>query len=126
MAEEWDLTSQVSPYLDRHMMFPLLEFLDGLIASNQIGYVADQVQAARLALLRPTKMMDYAMDILNGTNEDNRNVDSTKNADLIQELQTEKTRVLEQLQVLEDGCSKLQAICQNEEELVCLQLQLLI
>ncbi|KAL7575765.1 hypothetical protein ACA910_003095 [Epithemia clementina (nom. ined.)] len=112
MGEQWDLTSLVSPYLDRHMMFPLLEFLDGLIASNQVGYAADQVQAARLALLRPTKMMDYAMDILSGS-EDSKN----NNDNLMQELQQEKTRVLEQLEVLKEGCTKLQEICLNEEEL---------
>ena len=111
MGDEWDLTSLVSPYLDRHMMFPLLEFLDGLIASNQIGYGAEQVQAARLALLRPTKMMDYAMDILNGSEE-------SKNTKLMEELQQEKSHVLEQLEVLKEGCQKLQEICISDEELV--------
>ena len=117
MGEQWDLTSSVSPYLDRHMMFPLLEFMDNLIASKQIGYEADHVQAARLALLRPTKMIDYALDILNGDGA--AAVASNDSSDRIkQELQEEKTRVLQQLEVLKEGCSKLQDICGNEEELV--------
>ena len=24
---EWDLTAKIGPYLDRHLVFPLLEFL---------------------------------------------------------------------------------------------------
>ena len=75
MGEQWDLTSRVSPYLDRHMMFPLLEFLDGLITSKQIAYPAEDIQAARLALLRPTKMKDYAMDILNASTGNVENKD---------------------------------------------------
>lgn len=101
MSVEWDLTSQVSPYLDRHMMFPLLEFLEA-----NLGYASDEVQAARLALLRPTKMMDYALDIA-----------GSDNPELTQELQQEKTRVLEQLEVLKQGCTKLQELCQHDEQL---------
>ena len=29
---EWDLTAKIGPYLDRHLVFPLLEFL-----SHKVG-----------------------------------------------------------------------------------------
>uniref|UniRef100_A0A7S2YDF7 Eukaryotic translation initiation factor 3 subunit E n=1 Tax=Entomoneis paludosa TaxID=265537 RepID=A0A7S2YDF7_9STRA len=111
MGEQWDLTSRVSPYLDRHMMFPLLEFLDGLITSKQIAYPSEDIQAARLALLRPTKMKDYAMDILNAS-------ESVENKEqMMKELNEEKTSVLQQLDSLKEGCKSLQEICEKEDQL---------
>ena len=62
-AVSWDLTSSVSPYLDLHMMFPLLEYVDSLIATGATPYSSSDIAAARLSLLRPTHMVDYAMDI---------------------------------------------------------------
>jgi translation initiation factor 3 subunit E len=61
--EQWDLTSKISPYLNRHMMFPLLEYLGCLISSGNVPYESNDVAAARLALSRPTHMVDYAIDI---------------------------------------------------------------
>lgn len=34
MAEKYDLTSRVGAYLDRHLVFPLLEFL----SSKEVSY----------------------------------------------------------------------------------------
>ena len=62
-AAEWDLTSQISPHLDLHMMFPLLEYVDSLITADLVPYTHSDVAASRLSLLRPTHMVDYAMDI---------------------------------------------------------------
>ena len=62
-AASWDLTSQISPHLDLHMMFPLLEYVDSLITAGLVPYTHGDVAASRLALLRPTHMVDYAMDI---------------------------------------------------------------
>jgi translation initiation factor 3 subunit E len=39
-VEQWDLTPKVSPYLDRHMLFPLLEFTDTLIANQTVSYAS--------------------------------------------------------------------------------------
>ena len=61
--EQWDLTDAVSPYLDRHMIFPLLEFVDERIAAKAVSYDSRDVAEARLALLRPTHMVDYAVDV---------------------------------------------------------------
>ncbi|XP_039793927.1 eukaryotic translation initiation factor 3 subunit E-like isoform X2 [Panicum virgatum] len=66
MAEH-DLTARLAPHLDRHLVFPLLEFLQerGL-------YPEEEVLAAKLRLLGGTNMVDYAMAIhrsLHGTGE---------------------------------------------------------
>ena len=108
--EQWDLTSKNSSYLDRHMMFPLLEYLDGLIESDKISYSSKDVAAARLSLLRPTHMVDYAVDIYKKVHGDS--------AEIPGEMEAQKTEVFKQLEELEAGCKPLTDIVNNEEEKV--------
>ena len=58
LAIRGDLTQQLSKSLDRHLVFPLLEFL-----FNRQLYEPDDIQKAKIALLGNTNMVDYAMDI---------------------------------------------------------------
>jgi len=109
-VEQWDLTSHVSPYLDRHMMFPLLEYLDSLINSGTVSYSSKDVAAARLALLRPTHMVDYAIDIYKGLHGEDSAVPP--------EMEAQKTKVYERLEELRVGCEKLDNLCKNETERV--------
>jgi translation initiation factor 3 subunit E len=111
-VEQWDLTSVVSPYLDRHMIFPLLEYVDSLIASNKqfVNYNAQQVAAARLALLRPTAMVDYAIDTYKSVHGEN--------AEIPAEMQQQKDDVYQQLEKLTKGCETLTKLCDNKEERV--------
>mmetsp|Transcript_19723 Transcript_19723/g.49063 ORF Transcript_19723/g.49063 Transcript_19723/m.49063 type:complete len:510 (-) Transcript_19723:94-1623(-) len=106
--EQWDLTSKNSSYLDRHMMFPLLEYLDGLIESDKISYSSKDVAAARLSLLRPTHMVDYAVDIYKKVHGDS--------AEIPGEMEAQKTEVFKELEELEAGCKPLTEIVNNEEE----------
>ncbi|CAI5469533.1 unnamed protein product [Closterium sp. Yama58-4] len=53
-----DLTSKIAPFLDRHLVFPLLEFLQ----DRQI-YPEEEILTAKIELLARTNMVDYAMDI---------------------------------------------------------------
>jgi len=55
---EWDLTMKISPYLDRHLVFPLLEFL-----SVKEYFDETDLSRAKLELLSDTIMVDYAMDV---------------------------------------------------------------
>ena len=54
----YDLTPRIAPHLDRHLVFPLLEFLQ----ERQL-YSEDQLLKAKIDLLNNTNMVDYAMDI---------------------------------------------------------------
>lgn len=58
MAAKYDLTPRIAPQLDRHLVFPLLEFLQerGL-------YAEEDILKAKIELLNNTNMVDYAMDI---------------------------------------------------------------
>eukprot|EP00521_Asterionellopsis_glacialis_P006893 CAMPEP_0195283638 /NCGR_PEP_ID=MMETSP0707-20130614/2114_1 /TAXON_ID=33640 /ORGANISM="Asterionellopsis glacialis, Strain CCMP134" /LENGTH=507 /DNA_ID=CAMNT_0040342839 /DNA_START=172 /DNA_END=1695 /DNA_ORIENTATION=+ len=107
-VEEWDLTSKVSPYLDRHMMFPLLEYLDSLITSGSISYSTKDIASARLSLLRPTHMVDYAMDIYKSVHGEASEIPA--------EMEEQKKQVYSHLEELRLGCSALDDLCKNEEE----------
>lgn len=53
-----DLTSTVSPFLDRHLVFPLLEFVQ-----DRRIFPEEEILKAKIDLLAKTNMVDYAMDI---------------------------------------------------------------
>lgn len=64
---EHELTPMLSKYLDRHLVFPLLEFLQ-----EKGIYEEHDLMQGKLALLTDTNMVDFAMDIhkeLNNTEE---------------------------------------------------------
>jgi translation initiation factor 3 subunit E len=69
---EFDLTGQISGFLDRHLVIPLLDFVQS--HPNMDGvYAKNDVLAAKLDLLSNTNMLDYALDIhaeLHGANAD--------------------------------------------------------
>jgi translation initiation factor 3 subunit E len=92
------------------MMFPLLEYLDGLIEADKISYSSKDVAAARLSLLRPTHMVDYAVDIYKSVHGES--------AEIPEEMKEQKTEVFKQLEELESGCKPLTDICTSEEEKV--------
>lgn len=62
-ARKWDLTSSIAASLDSHHMFPILDFVEKTMVEEYSAYDAKTVAAARLELLKPTNMVDYAVDI---------------------------------------------------------------
>ena len=55
---QYDLTENISQFLDKHLVFPLLEF----VSQKQL-YDAAEIEAAKLELIEKTNMVDYAVDI---------------------------------------------------------------
>lgn len=106
--DESDLIPVISPYLDRHFLFPLLEFLDTCIDKGIYSYNKQDVAAARLELLRPTHMVDYANEIYKASHDGK---DSP-------EEEEKKMKVFKQLEELKTGAKALEDLCNNEEERV--------
>jgi translation initiation factor 3 subunit E len=111
--EQWDLTNEISPYLDRHMMFPLLEYLDSLIRDGKIkSYQAKDVAEARLALLRPTHMIDYMIDVYRSIHT---NTNNTTDETILKEMEEQKVKVLQELEDLKKQCEPIDKVAKDDE-----------
>lgn len=62
---EYDLTTKVAEHLDRHMIFPLLEFL-----SSRKIYDDKSILTMKLELLNKTNMVDFAVDCYKNLNQE--------------------------------------------------------
>jgi translation initiation factor 3 subunit E len=102
------------------MMFPLLEYIDALISSGSISYNSLEVAQARLELLKPTHMVDYAMDIYREVHGED--------AEIPQEMEDQKAEVLKKMEELKDAQIKMDELFRNEElrvsACVCVDLNL--
>ncbi|KAK6941779.1 Proteasome component (PCI) domain [Dillenia turbinata] len=96
---EYDLTSRIAPLLDRHLVFPLLEFLQML----QL-YPEEQILKAKIELLKNTNMVDYAMDI-------HKSLYHTE--DVPQDMVDRRAEVVARLKTLEEAAAPLVSFLQN-------------
>eukprot|EP00850_Spirogloea_muscicola_P016421 SM000133S26787 [mRNA] locus=s133:94362:97145:+ [translate_table: standard] len=94
-----DLTARISPFLDRHLVFPLLEFLQ-----DRGVYAENQVLRAKIELLAKTNMVDYAMDIHKMLH---------KTSDVPQEMVARRGEVFGRLKDLEDRAAPVIGFLQN-------------
>ncbi|XP_042044313.1 eukaryotic translation initiation factor 3 subunit E-like [Salvia splendens] len=101
MASKFDLTPRIAPNLDRHLVFPLLEFLQerGL-------YPEEDILKAKIELLNHTNMVDYAMDIHKSL---------YRSDDVPQDMIDRRAEVVGRLKVLEDGAAPLIGFLQNPQ-----------
>ncbi|KAL3819759.1 hypothetical protein ACJIZ3_005664 [Penstemon smallii] len=99
MAAKYDLTQRIAPQLDRHLVFPLLEFLQ-----ERGMYPDEELLKAKIELLNHTNMVDYAMDI-------HKSLYRTE--DVPQEMMERRAEVVGRLKALEEGAAPLIAFLQN-------------
>lgn len=104
---EWDLTCIVGQYIDRHMVFPLLEFLQ-----NKSVYNEDDLLKAKLDLLQNTKMVDFNIDVYKMC---------YPGAEVPQEMIQRRADVVQTLVVLKGETLALIEACQDED--VCKYIQ---
>ena len=115
---EWNLIDRISPYLDRHMIFPLLDYFEKQIQevkNNNTNETKEEdspanaaqllkdVNEARYQLLRPTHMIDYMMDVYNQSNSNS----STSTNTMPEEMVQQKQQVLKNLESLKQQCLPL-------------------
>jgi len=96
---EFDLTHKIAPYLDVHLVFRLLEFLE-----ENTSYDNASVQKARLDLLAPTNMVDYALEMMGEENAP-------------PEMMSRRDSVFEQMELLEQKTTATRAIFEDAEQL---------
>ncbi|KAJ7525811.1 hypothetical protein O6H91_17G067800 [Diphasiastrum complanatum] len=96
---QYDLTLTIAPYLDRHLVFPLLEFLQ----EKQL-YTDDHILKAKIDLLAKTNMVDYAVDIY-------KSLYHTEYP--LQEMLDRRTEVMDRLKYLEELAAPLVSFLQN-------------
>ncbi|KAI4381525.1 hypothetical protein MLD38_007590 [Melastoma candidum] len=102
MAEH-DLTPRIAPNLDRHLVFPLLEFLQ----ERQL-YPDEEILKSKIQLLSKTNMVDYAMDI-------HKSLYHTD--DVPQDMVDRRAEVVARLKSLEEAAAPLVAFLQNPSAL---------
>eukprot|EP00930_Biecheleria_cincta_P057100 TRINITY_DN4308_c0_g1_i2.p1 TRINITY_DN4308_c0_g1~~TRINITY_DN4308_c0_g1_i2.p1 ORF type:complete len:478 (+),score=120.09 TRINITY_DN4308_c0_g1_i2:58-1434(+) len=111
---QFDVTLRVLPFLDRHLIFPIFNFLQegGL-------YEHDALQRAQLKLLSETNMIDWAIETYGTIKEDPPQELYDRRDVVLQQLESTRERVLPLLEVLENEEKVSQiAACKSIEE-VC-------
>lgn len=86
-----DLTHELCKSLDRHLAFPLLEFL-----SHRQLYDDADIQRAKIDLLQKTNMVDYAAEIYQAL---------YNTEDIPDEMNTRRKAVVGKLKTLQVPCS---------------------
>lgn len=99
LVAKYDLTAKVGTFMDRHLIFPLLEFLQ-----VQAIYPEPEIMQAKLSLLQKTNMVDFAMDIYQNLH----NVDTPS-----PELVDRRTEVVGKLKELQVSAEKVVAFLTN-------------
>ena len=70
---EYDLTRTIIPYLDRHLVFPLLTHLH-----ESALFAPEQVAAAQYELAKGTNMVDYIVSLYEQLNPDSQAPEGAK------------------------------------------------
>ncbi|KAK4775983.1 hypothetical protein SAY87_023944 [Trapa incisa] len=96
---QYDLTPRIAPNLDRHLVFPLLEFLQ----ERQL-YPDEEILNSKIELLSKTNMVDYAMDI-------HKSLYHTE--DVPQDMVERRAEVVARLKSLEEAALPLVTFLQN-------------
>ncbi|KAJ4289916.1 eukaryotic translation initiation factor 3 subunit E [Collariella sp. IMI 366227] len=108
---ESDLLLQLAKHLDRHMIFPLLEFNAGQLVDEETGNTKDEaklreINQAKYSLLKKTNMTDYVADLYCG-------LAGLKEAPA--EFAEKKQKVFDQMQKYEQDTSKITELLERDD-----------
>lgn len=100
---EYDLTERISPYLDKHLIFPLLEFLE-----QTEQFYSKDILTTKFKLLQQTSMVDLLIDINHTLNPE---AGDEAPADLLKK----RAEVVENLQQLQKDSAPIVELLTSEE-----------
>lgn len=98
IANQYNLLPKLIPYLDRHLVFPLLEFSSGQDDEKEIV-------RAKYELLKHTNMTDYVANLWKEINNSD---------DIPDEFVKKREEVLAKLQQYEEESAKITQLLQDE------------
>ncbi|RKP36425.1 eIF3 subunit 6 N terminal domain-containing protein [Dimargaris cristalligena] len=98
---QYDLTSKMIPYLDRHLVFPLLQFL-----SLKELYVESDLLQAKYDLLSKTNMVDFTKELY-------KQIHQVENDP--EQFLEQREKVLDTLNDLQDQAIKVMEVIENPE-----------
>ncbi|RUS32909.1 eukaryotic translation initiation factor 3 subunit E [Jimgerdemannia flammicorona] len=107
MASKYDLTPRMVSFLDRHLVFPLLEFL-----TLKEVYAFEDLIKAKYDLLSKTNMVDFVTQLY-------QQIHDTE--DIPQEFAVKRENVLAQLEVLQEQAQKVMDVIENPEVIAALR-----
>jgi hypothetical protein len=105
--QKYDLTQKLVPFLDRHLIFPLLEFL-----SQEDMYPAHDLMQAKFDLMKPTNMMDYTAGLWSEIHDSD---------DVPVEFTDKREQVLATLHKLEEKSQKVLSLLEDQEVIASLR-----
>jgi translation initiation factor 3 subunit E len=100
IAEEHDLLPKLIPYFDRHLIYPLLEFL-----SNQEPEDSKRITKTKYELLKHTNMTDYVASLWQEINDSD---------EVPEELVKRREEVLQRLQLFTEETSQIDELLNDE------------
>eukprot|EP00242_Pyramimonas_sp_CCMP2087_P005245 CAMPEP_0198199476 /NCGR_PEP_ID=MMETSP1445-20131203/2769_1 /TAXON_ID=36898 /ORGANISM="Pyramimonas sp., Strain CCMP2087" /LENGTH=431 /DNA_ID=CAMNT_0043869333 /DNA_START=64 /DNA_END=1359 /DNA_ORIENTATION=+ len=98
-TSQYELTQKIGPYLDRHLVFPLLEFIQ-----LKKTFPENEVLQAKIELLQKTNMVDFAMDIY-------KNLNNTE--EVPKDMTDRRTEVVKKLKSSQEGALPLVQFLSN-------------
>ncbi|TYZ59974.1 hypothetical protein PybrP1_002451 [[Pythium] brassicae (nom. inval.)] len=101
---KFDLTNTLAPFMDLHFMFPLIDFL----SSNEL-YEEAQLMAAKLSLLKPTNMADFAVEIYQTLHN---------TTDVPAEFEDRRGAILDSLSYAKSECRLMLELIEDEEKII--------
>ncbi|CAK0809984.1 unnamed protein product [Prorocentrum cordatum] len=93
----YDLCSKISPFLDRHLILPILIFVKDLDV-----YKVDDITRAEIKLLEDTNMIDFIVDKYPLIGEEAPAALMERREGLLASLEASRERIFKLLQILED------------------------
>lgn len=99
-VEQYDLLPKLIPHFDRHLIFPLLEFLSG-----QEGDDDRDITKTKYELLKQTNMTDYVANLWQEINDSD---------DVPEELVKKREEVLQKLQSFTDETSQIDELLNDD------------